>query len=84
MSLVCAASSDGAGDSSVLPSKDHIEQLKNCRAGIVDPLARREERQRWILTLLTFDTPSSRQLVAELLGFEHRSDVPLTLCEVLT
>ncbi len=84
LSLVCAASLDGAGDSSVLPSKDHIEQLKNCRAGIVDPQARREERQRWIMTLLTFDTPSSRQLVVELLGIEDRSEVPQTLCEVLT
>lgn len=84
MSLVCAASVHGAGDSSVLPSQNHIEQLKNCRAGIVDPQARHEERRRWIETLLTFDTPSSRQLVTDLLGIGDRSDVQLAICEVLT
>ena len=78
-----AASAHGAGNTSELPSQNHLEQLKNCREGILDPQARQEERRRWIMTLLTFDSASSRQLVAELLGTDDRSDVRLALCEVL-
>ncbi|MCH9001549.1 MAG: hypothetical protein IIC02_03160 [Planctomycetes bacterium] len=78
-----AASAHGAGNTPELPSQNHLEQLKNCREGILDPQARQEERRRWIMTLLTFDSASSRQLVAELLGTDDRSDVRLALCEVL-
>ncbi|MCH8243345.1 MAG: hypothetical protein IH897_12160, partial [Planctomycetes bacterium] len=82
-STALAASAHGAGNAPELPSQNHLEQLKNCREGILDLQARQEERRRWIMTLLTFDSASSRQLVAELLGTDDRSDVRLAVCEVL-
>ena len=78
-----AASARGAENTPELPSQNQLDQLKNCREGILDPQARQEERRRWIMTLLTYDSASSRQLVAELLGTDDRSDVRLALCEVL-
>ena len=71
------------GDPAPEPSLDHLEQLTNCRAGIVDPHARSEDRRRWIDTLLAFDTPSAKALVVELLQLSENPTAQQALCEVI-
>lgn len=71
------------------PPPDKVEapalhkQLATCRAGIVDPRARPEERRRWVEMLFTYDTPAADALVSELLGPSHRPAVQGAVCEVM-
>jgi len=78
-----AVASDESDDAPPVPSQNRLEQLQNCRDGIVDPQARPEERRRWINQLLAFDTPASRELVTDLLGLQNRSEIQQAICEVL-
>lgn len=65
------------------PSPDHLAQLVNCRAGIVDPEARPDDRRRWIDTLLAFDTPEARSLVVDLLQAKNHPAAQQALCDVI-
>ncbi len=65
------------------PNPDHLAQLANCRAGIVDPEARPDDRRRWIDTLLAFDTPQARGLVVELLQAKDHPAAQQALCDVI-
>ncbi|MBU0718013.1 MAG: HEAT repeat domain-containing protein, partial [Planctomycetes bacterium] len=62
---------------------NHLEQLANCRDGIVDTQARPEGRRRWINTLLAFDTPEARQLIVELLKLSTSPEAQRAICEVI-
>ena len=72
-----------AHESGAPPDPDHLEQLANCRAGIVDRQARPEDRRRWIDTLLAFDTPEAKTLVVELLQLSENPAAQQALCEVI-
>ena len=65
------------------PTAEHLAQIGNCRAGILDVNARPEDRRRWIDTLLAFDTPHAKALVVELLQTAESSAVRQSLCEVI-
>ncbi len=79
--LPVEAQTDAAG--SAPPDANHLEQLANCREGIVDPEARPEDRRRWINTLLAFGTPEAEALVVELLELSENPDAQRSVCEVI-
>lgn len=62
---------------------EHLEQLETCRAGILDPNARPEDRRRWVELLFSYDSVPARALVADLLKSSQRSDVQRSVCEEL-
>lgn len=64
-------------------SPEHLQQLQNCRHGILDTQARPEERQRWAAQLLTYGSPEARALVAELLGQTAQPATQIALCIAL-
>ncbi len=65
------------------PTQDHLDQIENIRAGIVDPQARPEDRRRWSELLLSYSSPQARTLVVELLGLAESPDVQRALCGVI-
>ena len=64
-------------------SPEHLQQLENCRHGILDAEARPEERQRWAAQLLTYDSTEAQSLVAELLGQKGQPAARIALCIAL-
>ncbi len=66
-----------------VPTLDHLNQIATCRAGLLDPQARPEERRRLAELLLSFNTPQSHDLMVELLGMSARVDVQRAVCGVL-
>ena len=79
--LPVEAQTDAAG--SAPPDANHLEQLANCREGIVDPEARPEDRRRWMNTLLAFGTPEAKSLVVELLELSDNPEAQRCVCEVI-
>lgn len=63
--------------------QDHATQLTNCRAGIIDPEARPEDRRRWIETLLAFETSDAKDLVVQLLTGNDQPVAKQALCDVI-
>lgn len=53
---------------------DQNLQLQKCREGILDPLARPEERKRWIELLFSNDTPQAAAMVVEILSLSSKPD----------
>ena len=64
-------------------SPEHLQQLQNCRHGILDAEARPEERQRWAAQLLTYDSPEAHSLVTELLSQNAQPAARIALCIAL-
>jgi len=70
--------------SSTAPTAPELpKQLETCRAGILDPAARTEDRRRWADLLLTYDSPQARSLAIDLLRTSQRPEVQHALCEAI-
>ena len=67
----------------VVVPPEHLEQLETCRAGILDPNARPEDRRRWVELLFSYDSVPARVLVADLLKSSQRPEVQRSVCEEL-
>ncbi|UCE59293.1 MAG: HEAT repeat domain-containing protein [Phycisphaerales bacterium] len=77
----CAPLWAQTSDTPTEEQKVHLEQLQHCRDGIIDAHARPEDRRRWIDILLSYETPESKALVVELIGFSADPDAQESLCE---
>ena len=58
-------------------------QLRTCRAGLLDPKSRPEERARWAELLFSYQGASAKALIIDLLGNSVFPDVQRALCGVL-
>lgn len=65
------------------PLPDQVRQLQTCRAGLLDPQVRADDRRRWAELLLSYDSPQANALIVELLTLSTRSDVQAGICTAL-
>ncbi len=68
----------------VEPTPTEQLQLENCRAGLIDPQARPAERQRWAELLFTFNSPSAKSLIIEMLERSESPAAQRAIVEVIT